>query len=981
MLSVLDGVLESGSWDILWLSELDGLHGENTHSVEFIEALAPHRFVRHYGGTGNTACAWLIHSNIIPLLKTLQWRPRSGSLLLAGTGLTDFLAIGLHGRMHTEAEDTLGELAQHMPGSHSSSFLQLCIVGDWNIDHSWTFAGHIGLHSLASGQEPIAIQQARDLLSEFTDQFGVKSYFAERVLNFPGGLWSDACLACPYTRLPIGELAAIQRPSILDFAVATAGSISDSWLDWKSAPADHALVGFDVKWEFQVLQRRKTHWKCIDDDDTLAWLDRIEPPQLSSATLYEDICDLCLRMQQECEDTRTCEQKRAARLPFQIRDMYNRISLTTNESDRSSLKRLAWQARAQWWAHTKHSITAARVKAGKVLQKSRKLHTIESIKIDGGEVAGDEGAQLVQADFSSKWQCNNMHKQEQLNMFLSKYGNSNIVLENEECVKALCSLRNIRKLDSRGLCVSAFKLLHSKFPKQIVSAFSMFINSDKHVCNETILGRVYGKESCHPPADECRAILPLSCMLVISDVIIADRLRLFLDEAFQIPQGVLVGGRPHTQCMDIACVSQFVVEKGLESHSQGSVATCDIRRYYDSIPLLCIARHLLQKGCHPALVVASVRTQLLPSISLALLGVTSLVHSRTSGCLTGSRVAGQIGHLPVLETVDTCSEVWKQKGFKHGAHSVYLCTWIDNVYSFSNSLHKAIDILDEFESHIHRIWGLSIKSTSRSCLVCKGSVETPRDPVKWQMRVNINVLGHHVHHDGGITEDWKVSRKVLWKCFWANAGNRSARKLGPVQRAKLLQRTVEPTLLWKVSRWPVQKTVAIQMDKVQCRMLAMLLPCPQGSGESIDAYCRRRLRNARNVCMKAGMWSQLWCQRVLDWDKHIRRGSRYGHICSSLLNHHESVWLGFQRSQFVPENSDDSANGRITMYAGRTGTRLNIGRPQTRWDEGVSNARRILASRTHSTRGDNALSIGTIIYNACSKARVFAEQFNQHVDL
>jgi hypothetical protein len=71
---------------------------------------------------------------------------------------------------------------------------------------------------------------------------------------------------------------------------------------------------------------------------------------------------------------------------------------------------------------------------------------------------------------------------------------------------------------------------------------------------------------------------------------------------------------------------------------------------------------------------------------------------------------------------------------------------------------------------------------------------------------------------------------------------------------------------------------------------------------------------------------------------------------------------------------------RICMCMCMCITRLDIGRPQTRWDEGVDNARRILASRTHSTNGGNALSIGTIIFNACSKARAFAEQYSQHVN-
>ena len=49
---------------------------------------------------------------------------------------------------------------------------------------------------------------------------------------------------------------------------------------------------------------------------------------------------------------------------------------------------------------------------------------------------------------------------------------------------------------------------------------------------------------------------------------------------------------------------------------------------------------------------------------------------------------------------------------------------------------------------------------------------------------------------------------------------------------------------WKFSRWPFQKTVAVELDKTQCSMTAFLLPCVIEPDEALDSYCRRRLRNA-----------------------------------------------------------------------------------------------------------------------------------------
>lgn len=67
-----------------------------------------------------------------------------------------------------------------------------------------------------------------------------------------------------------------------------------------------------------------------------------------------------------------------------------------------------------------------------------------------------------------------------------------------------------------------------------------------------------------------------------------------------------------------------------------------------------------------------------------------------------------------------------------------------------------------------------------------------------------------------------------------------------------------------------------------------------------------------------------------------------------------------------------SANGsRSSLYSGRTGTRLNMGRPQPRWQEVCDIARSALGSRATSIKGRNARTIGTIIKEAIDAARAF----------
>ena len=143
-----------------------------------------------------------------------------------------------------------------------------------------------------------------------------------------------------------------------------------------------------------------------------------------------------------------------------------------------------------------------------------------------------------------------------------------------------------------------------------------------------------------------------------------------------------------------------------------------------------------------------------------------------------------------------------------------------------------------------------------------------------------------------------------------------------------------------------------------------ILPCVRSDSEDIDSFCRRRARQARNVANHCRLWSIVWAQRVVAWSAHVNRGSKYAHPVSRLLQYRDSVWLLHQRSQYVSEFSI-----RNSVFAGRTGTRLNIGRPQVRWSDGLDVARSLCEIRSESVKGSNALSIGTRIREALSGLR------------
>ena len=95
---------------------------------------------------------------------------------------------------------------------------------------------------------------------------------------------------------------------------------------------------------------------------------------------------------------------------------------------------------------------------------------------------------------------------------------------------------------------------------------------------------------------------------------------------------------------------------------------------------------------------------------------------------------------------------------------------------------------------------------------------------------------------------------------------------------------------------------------------------------------------------------------------HLTRAATYAHPCALLLRYHDSNWLLRQRSEWV-----GVVDNRTSVIAGRSGTRLNIGRPQVRWTDGVECAKCVCDTRSVSTKGSNALSISIRIRDTITK--------------
>ena len=252
-----------------------------------------------------------------------------------------------------------------------------------------------------------------------------------------------------------------------------------------------------------------------------------------------------------------------------------------------------------------------------------------------------------------------------------------------------------------------------------------------------------------------------------------------------------------------------------------------------------------------------------------------------------------------------------------------MSTYVDNLFSCSCSAEGAIKILQDAEGHLRTQWGHSMKPSSRMVMVCRGCPEVLQDDPLWPMVTSFPCLGHVLQDDGGIRECFSNTKRIMWRAFWGNCGERSLRKASVSLKLSLLNRACRSVLRYRCSRWPPQPTFAVELDRLQTKMVAAMMRTPRLPGETAQDFCRRRNISAATHCRSSGRWSHDWFARSTRWDQHIQR-SHVPHCWLMLMrSFQDSLWL---------------ESCRALSQAHGTTTRVCRGRPCMRWHEGIQYA-------------------------------------------
>ena len=160
-----------------------------------------------------------------------------------------------------------------------------------------------------------------------------------------------------------------------------------------------------------------------------------------------------------------------------------------------------------------------------------------------------------------------------------------------------------------------------------------------------------------------RSIMPLPALLQIADVLVANQINSWVNGVLPCPRSCFEGAVKYTQPLDIAHGLALAIERGLDDRSHLAIAQADIRQYYDSLDVPALAWWLHLEGLNIAWTSAIVRLQMVLAINLRRGEETACVTDRTSGSLTGSRVAGALGRIPVMQVLEQRAPLWEAVGY------------------------------------------------------------------------------------------------------------------------------------------------------------------------------------------------------------------------------------------------------------------------------------------------------------------------------
>ena len=159
-------------------------------------------------------------------------------------------------------------------------------------------------------------------------------------------------------------------------------------------------------------------------------------------------------------------------------------------------------------------------------------------------------------------------------------------------------------------------------PSASADLFNRLVNETALYEATTVNGRALGKKPGTITPRQVRAITPLPNILVLFDCLIDVHIKQVVESvACGIGPGYMEAAIRGRQILDVSFALSQHIEKALDDHSRGCIATADIAAFYDNLDPLKVCRWLRANGLPPSLCGALRRLHLLPRCCLSVSGI------------------------------------------------------------------------------------------------------------------------------------------------------------------------------------------------------------------------------------------------------------------------------------------------------------------------------------------------------------------------
>ena len=167
---------------------------------------------------------------------------------------------------------------------------------------------------------------------------------------------------------------------------------------------------------------------------------------------------------------------------------------------------------------------------------------------------------------------------------------------------------------------------------------------------------------------------------------------------------------------------------------------------------------------------------------------------------------------------------------------------------------------------------MDIKPDSKQVIACRGGDKNDIVGHNWEVLECVEVLGWPIQSNGGYNSLWRKLQSKMWSAFWRNCRKRGWRSLGLKRRLKLLDRCVEPLVLFYLAPVPPEKQLVSKLNKIQRKMVRLLLDFFRYPLEPWKSYTSRASRGAASAIEEHSRWWALqWVKRACEWRDHSKR--------------------------------------------------------------------------------------------------------------